>query len=245
MDYISSEPEFFKFLTEVENITKNTRTNYISWLRFLSQFHLIDDKISEFTISKIIEMEIIAKNERSFYTKEKDISNFKSALNKYLKYIKEDFSTKIYVEIEDKVAEIKNDTKIPITEKQNLTLSRIGQGKFRNELINYWFGCSISKLDKVNLLVASHIKPWKDCDSKSRLSAENGIPLVATLDALFDKGLITFEDDGAMLVSKKISKSDCKLFDIPKNLSKAPSEKMKNYLRYHRLKVFKGKKWVG
>jgi hypothetical protein len=146
----------------------------------------------------------------------------------------------------DLVNDLKNEcntTKIQKTEQSQMILARLGQGRFREEVLAKWSGgCAVTGAKILDAIRASHIKPWKDCDSKSRLSAENGIPLVATLDALFDKGLITFEDDGAMLVSKKISKSDCKLFDIPKNLSKAPSEKMKNYLRYHRLKVFKGKK---
>lgn len=239
MDYISSEPEFFKFLTEVENITKNTRTNYISWLRFLSQYHLIDDKISEFTISKIIEMEIVAKNERNFYTKEKDISNFKSALNKYLKYIKEDFSTKIYVEIEDKVTEIKNDTKIPITEKQNLTLSRIGQGKFRNELINYWSGCSISKLDKVNLLVASHIKPWRESNNYERLDVFNGLLLLPNYDKLFDKGYINFDDKGKIRISKYLNENDLKILNVNPEIKLVNIEnKHKEYLQYHNENCF-------
>lgn len=239
MDYISSEPEFFKFLTEVENITKNTRTNYISWLRFLSQYYLIDDKISEFTISKIIEMEIIAKNERSFYTKEKDISNFKSALNKYLKYIKVDFSTKIYVEIEDKVSEIKNDKEIPITEKQNLTLSRIGQGKFRNELIIYWSGCSISKLDKINLLVASHIKPWRESNNFERLDVFNGLLLLPNYDKLFDKGYINFDDKGKIRISKYLNDNDLKILNVNPEIKLINIEnKHKEYLEYHNENCF-------
>ena len=184
-------------------------------------------------------MEIIAKNERSFYTKEKDISNFKSALNKYLKYIKEDFSTKIYVEIEDKVAEIKNDTKIPITEKQNLTLSRIGQGKFRNELINYWFGCSISKLDKVNLLVASHIKPWRESNNFERLDVFNGLLLLPNYDKLFDKGYINFDDKGKIRISKYLNENDLKILNVNPEIKLINIEnKHKEYLQYHNENCF-------
>jgi len=234
MDYISSESEFYKFLTEVENITKNTRTNYISWLRFLSQNHLIDDKISEFSISKIIGIEGSAKNERDFYSKEKDISNFKSALNKYLKYIKTDFSTNIYVEIEDKVSEIKNSVEIPSTEKLNLTLSRIGQGKFRNELINYWSGCSISKLDKVNLLVASHIKPWRESNNFERLDVYNGLLLLPNYDKLFDRGYINFDDKGKIRISKYLNQNDQKILNINSDLKlKNLENQHREYLGYH------------
>lgn len=116
MDYISSEPEFCQFLTEVEKITSNTKTNYISWLRFLPQSHILDDKISKYIISKIIEIKNIAKNEHNFYSKSKDISNFKSALNKYLKYIQADFKTSFYIAIKNQIDDIKNDDEMSITE---------------------------------------------------------------------------------------------------------------------------------
>lgn len=234
MDYINSEPDFFKFLTEIENITKNTKTNYISWLRFLNQFHLIDDNIDEFYISKIIEVERIAATNRNFYTKEKDISNFKSALNKYLKYINSDFSNNIYVQIEDKINEIKGNTEIPVTEKLNLTLSRIGQGKFRNELIAYWAVCSISKFDKVNLLVASHIKPWRDSNNFERLDVYNGLLLLPNYDKLFDKGYINFDEKGKIRISKYLNPNDQKILNIDTEVKLINIENQhKKYLNYH------------
>lgn len=234
MDYINSEPEFFTFLTEVENITKNTRTNYISWLRFLSQNHLIDDKISESSISKIIEIENIARNGRSFYSKEKDISNFKSALNKYLKYIKKDYNTKIYLEIENEVAEIKGSKEISITEKQNLTLSRVGQGKFRKELVEYWSGCSITRLDKVNLLIASHIKPWRKSNNFERLDVFNGLLLLPNYDRLFDKGYINFDEKGKIRISKYLGEDDQVIFNINPEVKLVNIDKRhQEYLQYH------------
>lgn len=234
MDYINSEPDFFKFLTEVENITKNTKTNYISWLRFLNRFYLIDDNIDEFSISKIIEIEKIAATNRKFYTKEKDITNFKSALNKYLKYIKSDFSNNIYLQIEDKLNEIKNNAEIPVTEKLNLTLSRIGQGKFRNELINYWTFCSISKFDKVNLLVASHIKPWRESNNFERLDVYNGLLLLPNYDKLFDKGYINFDEKGKIRISKYLNPDDQKILNIDNEVKLINIENQhKEYLNYH------------
>lgn len=239
MDYINSEPEFFKFLTDVENITKNTRTNYISWLRFLGQNHLINDRITEFSISKIIEIENIAKNNRNIYSKVKDISNFKAALNKYLKFIKEEYNTKIFIEIENKVSEIKSRKDISITEKQNLILSRIGQGKFRNKLIDYWSGCSITKLDKVNLLVASHIKPWSESNDFERLDVFNGLLLLPNYDKLFDKGYINFDDKGKIRISKYLNENDLKVLNINPHIKLINIEtKHIEYLHYHNEKCF-------
>ena len=239
MDYISSEPEFFKFLSETENITKKTRTNYISWLRFLSQYHLVDDKISEFTILKIIEKEVSAKNKRNFYTKDKDISNFKSALNKYLKYVKGDFGTKIYFEIENKLDEIKNDKKISITEKQNLILSRIGQGKFRNQLIDYWAACSISNFGNTNLLVASHIKPWRESNNFERLDVFNGLLLLPNYDKLFDKGYISFDNKGKITISKYLNEKELKILNVnPETKLINIENKHNEYLQYHNENCF-------
>lgn len=234
MDYLNSEPDFFKFLTEVESITKNTKTNYISWLRFLCQFYLIDDKINELSISNIIENEHNAKNYRNFYSKGKDISNFKSALKKYLKFIRSDFSNNIYIEIENKISEIKSSTKITVTEKLNLTLSRIGQGKFRNELINYWSGCSITKFDKVNLLVASHIKPWRESNNFERLDVYNGLLLLPNYDKLFDKGYINFDEHGKIKISKYINEDDQKILNINPEIKLLNIENShREYLVYH------------
>jgi putative restriction endonuclease len=239
MNYLNSEPDFFKFLTEIENITKNTRTNYISWLRFLALNHKIDANISEFLISNIIVIESIARNSRTIYTKEKDISNFKSALNKYLKFIKQDFQTTILMEIENEVQEIKNRKDISVTERQNLTLSRIGQGKFRNELIKYWSGCSITKIDKVNLLVASHIKPWRESNNFERLDVFNGLLLLPNYDKLFDKGYINFDEKGKIRISKYLSESDISILNINKEIRLTNIEhKHKEYLHYHSEKCF-------
>jgi predicted restriction endonuclease len=143
------------------------------------------------------------------------------------------------VEIEDKVTEIKNDKKIPITEKQNLTLSRIGQGKFRNELINYWSGCSVSKLDKVNLLVASHIKPWRESNNFERLDVFNGLLLLPNYDKLFDKGYINFDDKGKIRISKFLNSNDLKVLNVNSEIKLVNIEnKHKEYLEYHNENCF-------
>jgi predicted restriction endonuclease len=51
------------------------------------------------------------------------------------------------------------------------------------------------------LLRASHIKPWRMSDNSERLDPENGLLLVANLDAAFDAGLLSFTDTGRMLFS--------------------------------------------
>ncbi len=93
------------------------------------------------------------------------------------------------------------------TEAERLVKQRIGQGIFRNRLISYWQGrCPISDISDTELLRASHIKPWKDCENDAeRLDVHNGILLSALWDAAFDNGLVTFKDDGTPRFSSKLS----------------------------------------
>ncbi|MEG3057297.1 MAG: HNH endonuclease signature motif containing protein [Methanoculleus sp.] len=90
------------------------------------------------------------------------------------------------------------------TERESLILSRIGQGEFRSGLISYWKRCAVTGCDSIALLRASHIKPWRDSDNAERLDAYNGLLLAPNLDSAFDKGYISFDDSGEMLISGEL-----------------------------------------
>jgi len=94
------------------------------------------------------------------------------------------------------------------TEREQLVKQRIGQDVFRDALLKYWKGCcAISSINVPEMLRASHIKPWADCENDSdRLNVYNGLLLSANYDALFDKGLITFDDAGLIIYSNKLTK---------------------------------------
>ncbi|ABG57790.1 HNH endonuclease [Cytophaga hutchinsonii] len=82
---------------------------------------------------------------------------------------------------------------------------RVGQGAYRKSIIHHWqYKCAVTGFDKLNLLNASHIHPWKDATDKERLDVNNGILLSPTYDALFDKHLISFENDGKIILSDTI-----------------------------------------
>ena len=98
--------------------------------------------------------------------------------------------------------------KLPITtEAERLVVQRIGQDIFRSSLIEYWQGCCpLTGITDPALLRASHIVPWKDCDSDAdRLDVHNGFLLSALWDAAFDRGLVTFDDDGRPEFSPSLS----------------------------------------
>ncbi len=92
------------------------------------------------------------------------------------------------------------------TEAERLVIQRIGQDVFREALMDYWGGrCPLTGITERALLRASHIVPWADCDDEQRLNVHNGLLLSALWDAAFDKGLISFADDGTVLASPALS----------------------------------------
>ena len=88
------------------------------------------------------------------------------------------------------------------TEAERMVIQRIGQDVFRDALMDYWGGrCPMTGITEPGLLRASHIVPWADCTDAQRLDVHNGLLLSALWDAAFDRGLISFADDGAVLAS--------------------------------------------
>lgn len=106
------------------------------------------------------------------------------------------------------------------TEVQRLVRQRVGQDRYRQAMLSYWGGaCAVTGLTLQPALRASHAKPWADCSTDAeRLDVFNGFLLSANLDALFDKFLISFADDGALLVSPKLSVADRQLLGLDANL---------------------------
>jgi hypothetical protein len=92
----------------------------------------------------------------------------------------------------------------PLTEREQLGAARMGQGTFRTALIAFWGTCPIVQVDHPELLRASHIKPWAKSSDPERLDPFNGLLLSPNLDLLFDRGLISFEDDGTLLFSSSL-----------------------------------------
>lgn len=102
------------------------------------------------------------------------------------------------------------------TEIERLVVQRIGQGVFREALMLYWDGrCAVTGLSHARLLRASHIVPWAKCeDDGERLNVMNGLLLAPHLDAAFDAGLISFQDDGAIVISPKLTAADQALLGL-------------------------------
>lgn len=143
-----------------------------------------------------------------------------------------------HVERQIRVAKSLNDT-----ERESLVLARRGQGEFRKRVLEIEQRCRITKVDRPEHLVASHCKPWRECEnSYERLDGENGLMLTPSIDHLFDRGFISFENNGDLLVSPVASRSS--LIKMGVEVSSrlnvgAFSNGQKDYLDFHRDAVFR------
>lgn len=126
------------------------------------------------------------------------------------------------------------------TIKEALTNARVGQGTFRAQVFTIWgSACCVTGSTTLDAIRASHIKPWRDSNNGERLDPNNGIPLIATLDALFDAGLITFAQDGKLLTSPRINNNERKRLRLSGlQLVRKPNSRTAEYLSYHRASVF-------
>jgi hypothetical protein len=155
---------------------------------------------------------------------------------KYVEILENQKDNEISIDIEGIVL----DKEINDTTRQTLINARLGQGRFRKDLIEYWNSkCALTKCKTVAALKASHIKPWRACTNNERLDSNNGLLLIANLDSLFDKGLISLNNEGQVLISSILSEKEKVFFNLNKySLRKKPNRTMQNYLSYHRKHIF-------
>ena len=128
------------------------------------------------------------------------------------------------------------------TEAERLVMQRVGQDVFRQGLIEYWDGrCAVTGLGVVELLRASHIKPWAACASDAeRLDIFNGLLLAPHLDAAFDQGFISVTSDGDVVVSNRLSSDERLLLGLDARLRVRRLEGgHRHYLLFHRESVFR------
>lgn len=133
----------------------------------------------------------------------------------------------------------------PIHERKRVEIgrARMGQGKYRDALLEECIFCPITMINDERLLIASHIKPWAVSNDKEKVDPKNGFILSPLYDKLFDKGLISFTNDKHLMVSNWISPSNIKRMELENNkyYPRLPIDEQRTlYLDYHRSYVFKG-----
>jgi hypothetical protein len=131
---------------------------------------------------------------------------------------------------------------IPETERTALVQARRGQGIFRDNVRSIEHACRITRVERMEHLIASHIQPWRDSSNEGRLDGENGLLLTPTADHLFDKGFISFENAGQLIVSPVADSVSLKRMGIDRDARAnvgAFSEGQRRYLEFHRENVLR------
>lgn len=135
--------------------------------------------------------------------------------------------------------QIRVDPNLSATEKEQLCKARRGQGRFRANLCLIESHCRLTLIRTQQLLVASHIKPWHVCEtSHERLDGNNGLLLAPHADHLFDRGLISFDTEGMLIISSSLDRKDFERLRLPSVLSCIFNEGQKGYLEFHREMIF-------
>ena len=118
---------------------------------------------------------------------------------------------------------------------------RVNQNIFRDLLTKRYSKCCLCGVTKTSLLIASHIKPWSKCTAEEKLDIDNGFLFCPNHDKVFDGGLITFDDNGCIIISEALSADDRLFLNVQSDMRISLTENNKKYLSFHREVLFKSK----
>lgn len=128
------------------------------------------------------------------------------------------------------------------TTREAIRLERIGQDLLRPVVLEMWGKrCALTGIEHSALIVTSHIKPWRAATDKERLDPYNALPLAAHIDAAFDAGLLSFHDDGRIILTSELSPDDLDTLGLTTDcrLSNSPTMECRKYLAWHRESVLR------
>lgn len=211
--------------TDIYNVVKNEFTNEV--ITIFSRNLLNEKQIKSLTTNQI--KEII----------EKGITYFiENDLNKLCENLYSISNVKVKKEILSIIAEVSNLNEVTETEKSIVIKSRIGHGELKKEILKEQGCCKICGLADRRFLIASHIKPWSKSNDQERLDLNNVLLLCPHHDSVFDKGYITFDREGQILISSELTLETRALLNLnPENKIELTC-KQSEYIQWHRENVF-------
>jgi len=233
---VSKESEFYQFMVKNGPSSSGGKRNYISWLRYVGdKYGYVNESLTNAKVDDIFTWLKSTSKTRDIYTSDPSISDIKSSLNKYLKFI-DNLSSKS----SSICADITSIVNVDITTSQKIEIeARIGQGKYRRSLIELWKKCSLTTYSNIDFLIASHIKPWRLSDKEEKTDPFNGLLLTPNIDKLFDLGYISFANDGNIKISSLLTKEDLLNMNVSSNMKlyKLFDQNIP-YLRFHQESIF-------
>ena len=124
-------------------------------------------------------------------------------------------------------------------ERETVTKVRVNQGFFRDILLEKYPSCVLCKVSDKSLLIASHIKPWRNSESDEKTDIDNGFILCPNHDRLFDKGFISFDDSGQIMISRELDEINRNSINVKEGIKIELTEGNKRYLAFHRDNIFR------
>ena len=233
------QADFYHYMMKYGGITKKTCGDYVTRMKFLAHDYSLDETLTKEKVDEILRQEDLKRQGRKVYSSKKSLSDFRAGLNMFLGFINSDYHKRITDSIIAEIRSLEKDNTINAAEKDSIVKSRIGQGSFRKDLIEYWHGCAISQCPLTWMLIASHIKPWKDADNQERLDVYNGLLLLPNYDKLFDLGYISFNRNGRIMCSRLLDNFDKDVIGLTNDMHLVKLD-MRHlpYLKYHNENCF-------
>lgn len=128
---------------------------------------------------------------------------------------------------------------LPGEERKALVNERVHQNNFRQGLLKKYSHCCLCSVTNPELLIASHIKPWNNSTSDEKTNLNNGLLLCSNHDRLFDKGFISFDKNGKILIAEELSDIDRTFMNVNPNTTIEMNDEMNDFMEYHRNTIFK------
>ncbi len=237
---LTNLPELFTLWLHTIGKSDKTAKNYLqavqnSISKWLADAGLVSESLTEIrSYRKVYELTEKAKQLDEFLVRDsKGKGMYSAAVNSYVRFL----SDLSQVDLKSDVQQILEDKALTDTEKTIMTNARMGQGRFREQLVSMWNGCAVTGYSDKRLLVASHIKPWSKSNNQERLDKFNGLLLLANLDKAFDLGFISFADTGQVMISSQLEKPD--VLGIKEGMAFQVWPENRKYLDFHRSGLFR------
>lgn len=151
-----------------------------------------------------------------------------------LAHLREDWEERL-------VGRIDSDNSLDRGRRLALIRSRRGEGIYREKVCSIESMCRVTKVKNRTHLVARHCKPWRHSNNEERLDGENGLLFTPSIDHLFDRGFISFEDNGTLLISPVADREAISRMGVPIEAGVNVggfSRGQKMFMNYHRSEVF-------
>ena len=151
-------------------------------------------------------------------------------------YLKKQLEMNTKMKYPKKINKVRNFKKKYI---EYIVKGRVGQQRFRKDLIDYYGCCQLCGIKKHEILVASHSKPFEKCNNKEAVNFYNWLLFCRNDDKLYNDGYISFDNDGNLLISCEMDDIDIQQFNL-KNVKKLELEpEHKEFIKWHRNNIFR------